>query len=64
MRLELDPSIIIILVGNCPVCNTENLESVSVDDVAASQADAGATIPRSKNSFHYQALLIAAGKAL
>lgn len=64
MGLELDPSVLVVLIDDGPVSDPEDLERVSVDDAAASQADAGATIPWSKNSLHYQALVIAASKAL
>jgi len=64
MGLQFDPSILVILVGDRLIGNPENLKSVSVDNAAASQADVGATIPRSKSSLNNQTLTIAAGKAL
>lgn len=64
MGLELDPSIFVVRVGDCLVCRAADLERVSINDPATSQADAGAAIPWTKSSLDYEALVIAAGKAL
>jgi len=64
MGLELDPSVFVVRVGDCLVGRADDLERVSVYDPAASQADAGAAIPWTKSSLDYEALVIAAGKAL
>lgn len=64
MGLELDPSTFVVRVGDCLVGRADDLERVSVNDPATSQADAGAAIPWTKSSLDYEALVIAAGKAL